>query len=293
MRRSILLRKFVQLAIVPTLAVALVASRFAPLRAQDAENELKSLVVISLSSYDEILADVTFLGELAGKPGLDETVEGMLNLFTQNQGLKGLDKSRPWGLVVRTDGMQFQPLAFVPTTDLSQLLEVLAIFDVEAEDQGDGLYQLSANTPAGPQVIYLRATEGWAFVAQTPDALQQVPADPLPLLDGLNKQYDVAVRLHLQNIPELFREMAISQVRAGIEQGLSQQGGDSAEESDLQKRLAENQRAQIERLFKETDHVTVGWLIDSEKQATDIGFSMVALDGTHLARQGAEYKDRK
>ena len=72
-----------------------------------------------------MMADIAFIGNLAGNPDLDKNLEGMIKLFTQGQGLNGLDKKRPLGVTLTTDGLQFQPLVILPVNNLKTLLEAL------------------------------------------------------------------------------------------------------------------------------------------------------------------------
>mgnify|MGYP000938061406 CR=1 FL=1 len=58
-------------------------------------------------------------------PDLAQSVEGLVAFVTQFQGLAGLDKAKPIGVAVNTDGAQFQVIGFVPVTDLGKLLSAL------------------------------------------------------------------------------------------------------------------------------------------------------------------------
>ena len=69
-----------------------------------------------MASFERLLANIAFLGNLAGTPDLDKNIDDMLKLFTQGQGLNGLDRTRPWGIALSTDGSSFQPLIFFPST---------------------------------------------------------------------------------------------------------------------------------------------------------------------------------
>ena len=280
---------------------AAIAAAGHPLQAAAAEEttpaetpQVKNLLVVSIASYDHLMGDVDFLGGLAGKPDLSKMLDGMLNLFTQGQGLAGLDKSQPWGAVVRTDGgFGLQPLAFVAVKNLGDLLEVLTVFGVESEDQGDGVFQLQVEAEAGPQTLLVKEHNGWAFVAQTSEALQELPDEPLSLLEGLDSQYDVAVRLQVQNIPEMFRQLAVQQLQLGLQQGLSQLPDDDPEDAALRDKLAENQLKSVTRLIEDSDHITIGWLVDAEQRSTHIDFSLVALEGTATAQQANKLSEAK
>ena len=59
---------------------------------------MKPLAVVVFSSYDELMKDVDFLGSLGGQPQASQMIDQMLQMFTQNKGLAGLDKSKPIGV---------------------------------------------------------------------------------------------------------------------------------------------------------------------------------------------------
>ena len=65
-------------------------------------------------------------------------------MFTQNKGLVGLDKARPLGLILQTEGVTPQGGVCLPVTDLKQLLDNLQAFGIAAEDQGNGIMYIYA-----------------------------------------------------------------------------------------------------------------------------------------------------
>src|SRR4029077_8894680 len=102
------------------------------------------VVVLTLAGYDELHGDLEFIGEIAEFPDLAKSVDGIIAFATQFQGLTGLDKSKPLGVGVTTDGVQFQPLAFVPVTDLKKLFGALAGNLGKPTDAGDGIWEIEA-----------------------------------------------------------------------------------------------------------------------------------------------------
>ncbi len=198
--------------VLPVLALALIAGRAMHCAAKDdnsaGDSTHKPVAVISLAGYDRIMADLDYLGELTGNPGMSKNIDGAIQLFTQGQGLNGLDKKRAWGITLTTDGLQFQPLFFLPVTDLKQLLDSVAGLIGEAQDAGNGVFELTVFN----QKIFAKETGGWGFFGQSPDALAGLPKDPTKLLSGLDKSYDIAVKLHVQNIPDLYRSLLVDQL---------------------------------------------------------------------------------
>jgi hypothetical protein len=246
---------------------------------------MKSVAVVSITSYDELLKDLSFLGEIAGTPGLDQQLDGMLKLFTQGQGLKGLDTTRPWGIAVLTNDVQFQPIAMLPVKSLDDLLGVLGPM-VGQPQKENGIYKLQA----GPQELFAREKNGWAFIGQSADALIKTPADPGKLL-ALSSRYDVAIKVNVQNVPEMYRTMAIDQLKAGIEQNMAQQPDEDDADYAARKKLMEAQMQQMVTSINETKELTLGWKIDRAEKLSFIDVRMSAVAGSKMAAQLAQLQE--
>src|SRR5262245_2110382 len=73
--------------------------------------DIKPVVTVSVTSYDAIVKDAAYVGKVVGVEGLDKTIEGAVTKFAG--GLDGLDKSKPMGFVLTTDGLSFSGMGFV------------------------------------------------------------------------------------------------------------------------------------------------------------------------------------
>ena len=71
--------------------------------------------------------------------------------------------------------------------------------------------------------MFVKEADGWAFVANRQEHLDDLPKDPVALLDGLNKKYTLALRVNVCNIPAGLREMAVSQLQQGFEDRVAQE----------------------------------------------------------------------
>ncbi len=261
------------------LAVALLLSTAGWSLAQDLS---KPILTVSLSGLKEIKSDLDFVGKLSGNPDLSKSLDGPLKAFTQGQGLAGLDESRPIGALVGFDGVQPLVLAFVPVTDMKKLLSALSGVIGEAR-QVDGVTQIQA----GPMPLFLKEVDGWAFISQSAEGLAKTPKDPLKLLDGLDKKYDVAVRLGVQNIPEAFRQLAIDQIKLGVEGGLQQQPNESDAQYELRSKLTEKQMDALATMINELNDVTIGFSIDQQARVAGFDVSITAVAGSKTAKQFA------
>ncbi|MEX0978743.1 MAG: hypothetical protein WDZ48_07835, partial [Pirellulales bacterium] len=195
--------------LLPMLVVALLALPTFRCAAQEQNGGSKPVAVLTIASYERLMTDVAFIGNLTGNPDLDKNLEGMIQLFTQGQGLAGLDKKRPLGVTLTTDGLSFSPLIILPVTDLKQLLAALEGLIGPAEEGAGGIFELDVFN----QKVFVTEKNTWAYVATASEALANLPNDGGTLLAGLDKSYDIAGRLHVQNVPEVFRTMLIDQLR--------------------------------------------------------------------------------
>jgi hypothetical protein len=252
------------------------------LTAADAPAKMQPVVVVSLASYDELFHDLDFIGSVSDNPDLAKGLEGLIAMFTQWQGLVGLDKTKPLGAAVTTDGGNFQILGFVPVKDLKKLYSALAGAIGEPDDAGDGVSRF--NTASVP--VYVKQQGGWAFIGQSPESLTDLPEDPAKLLGDLTKSYDIGVRVHLQNIPEVFRQLAMDQLKAGVQAGLEKQQQDQDDaQAEVTKKLVQHQVEQMMTAFNQIDQLTVGFDIDASGRRSLFDISITALPESDLAKQ--------
>ncbi len=269
-------------------AVALLVGPAARLFAKDeADAGNKTVAVVTIASYDRLMSDVAFIGKLAGNPDLDKNIDGAIQLFTQGQGLNGLDKKRPLAITLTTDGQQFQPMLVVPVTDLKQLLESLAGLIGEASDAENGAFELNVFG----QQVFVKESGGWAFVAQSTEAFANLPADPLKTLGGLDKSYDLAARIYVQNVPDLYRSLFIDNLRKGVEGAMSRKEDESDEDYAARKKIVEAQTDLLTKIINEVEQLTVGVAIDAKAKSAHLDLSVVGVPGSDSAKTLSRLKN--
>ena len=143
------------------------------LTATEPATETKTLAVIAVNSYDELVADIGFAGSLADRPEVGQMVDGMVALFTQGKGLAGVDKSKPWGVVVQTDGTKILPIGCLPVTSLDEVVSLAQPFGIQVSENSDGVKEI---TLPNQQTIYAKANGGWAFLSLSSEALTRARA---------------------------------------------------------------------------------------------------------------------
>jgi len=253
---------------------------------QEPASETKTLAVIAVNSYDELVADIGFAGSLADRPETGQMIDGMIALFTQGKGLAGVDKSKPWGVVVQTDGEKLRPIGCLPVTNLDEVLSLTQPFGVQVEENSEGIKVISM---PNQRTLYAKAKGGWAFLSLSTESLACAPSDPASLLTKLVAEYDVAARISVPNAPEMYKQQAIAAMQAGLKQGLEQQEGEDDAKFEARRQLAEAQMKQIVEMIQEIDEVTMGWALDAKEQRAFADFSYTFLPDSKMAKQMNSY----
>jgi len=169
----------------------------------------------------------------------------------------------------------------LPVTDLKQLLAVLQNFGVTTEDGPNGTLQIGAQG----QTLFAKEANGWATISMMPQMLEDIPANPGTLFGELTKDYDIGVRVHVQNIPEATKQFAIDQIRADMQQGMKQMENESDEQFSARQEMTKLQVEQIQQAAMDLDELTLGIAMDGQEQRALIDIVYTAVPGSKLAKQ--------
>ncbi|MBW3597721.1 MAG: hypothetical protein KY475_10645, partial [Planctomycetes bacterium] len=143
--------------------------------------------------------------------------------------------------------------------------------------------------------VYVKEVDGWAYLAQTANALASLPEiDPAEVVGDLTENYTAAVRIDVGNIPAEMKKVAVAQMRAQVERQLAETADEqSPEQRELSERSTRAMLEQVTSIIEETDQVTVGLQIDAQTQATYFDVEATAREGTDLAEQWGQLADVK
>ena len=250
----------------------------------------KPALTIAFAGYDQLMSDLKALDALSSHAKLAAKVEAGLKVTTHGKGLPGLDKSRPWGVLVSLD-KDNQPIVqgFLPVTDLKQLLASLPAPGGETPAaNANGVYEF----PMGGKTVYVKQQAKWALFSDNEETLKVAPADPAAALSDLTQKYLLAVRGSVQNVPAASREKFIRTLRGIVDFTLAmQQQAGSEEERAMQAATIKQIFAKLEKLSKELDTAVIGVGLDPSTKALFLDFELRGVEGTDLARKFDALKD--
>jgi hypothetical protein len=249
------------------LALALAAATVSRAQAPATAPVAGPVAVVAITSYEKLMADVDWLGNLMQSPGASQMAEQVITQMTGGQGLAGLDKTKPIGLVVNlAPGPMPMPIvaAYVPVTDQAQM-------------------QINAMG----QDVYAKSAGGYMLVAMAPEALAAMPADPSAVIGPLTQQYDVAVQINVQNVPEALRQQALGML-GGLAQNVQKQPNESDSDFQARQQAVQAQIQDVQAQVRDLDQVRLGLSISGEEQRVYFDFNALAKPGSALAKTMTE-----
>jgi len=251
----------------------------------------KPALTIAFAGYDQLIGSLKTLDEISGHTKLAAKAEGNLELMTRGKGIAGLDKSRPWGILVSL-GENDQPVVqgYLPVSDLKKMLASIPMPGEVPAANADGVYGF----PMGTKTVYVKQKGKWAVFSDNEEMLNSALADPTPAIADLTEKYLLSVRGSVQNIPAASRENALKSLRGIVEFTLAmQQQSSSAEERALQSASIKQLFAKLETFSKELDGLVIGVGLDPSSKALFLDIEPRGVVGTKLAKKFDAMKDAK
>lgn len=245
-----------------------------PAPAEGAVASTDPVLVLTVASLNKLMQDVNYISGVMGQPQAGGMFTMMAGSFTQ-----GLDTSRPIGVLVPMVDGSPEPIGVLPTDNVELMLKRLEGQTGPADKLDDGTFVVAA----GPALVYIRQVGQWAVIARNRELIDLVPADPMSLMSGLGDNYDIGMRLSIQEIPLGLREMLVDQLRQGFEQAMARQTGDA----DQMAELSMSQLEQLNVLIREADKLMFGININPNKRVMTIDTEFTAAAGTSLAEMYA------
>ncbi len=253
------------------LAVCLALGTSLPVLAQTGSAN-DPAVILSIKSINSQLEDVKYLGEKAGFGDQVAMVPMMARGF-----LGGVDLKKPAGVAVWFNGQEPVAVGMIPVTDIEALLDQLSGFGVNVDEEGDFYY---LETPAEDMVI--KVSGGYAFVSNSEESLENLPADPAKVLGEVSKDYILGAKVHVQKIPAELREMAIEQMQQGFEQAMEEMDEEAL--AGLQAEANEMQIKQVIELIENSDSLEVGFGVQKSSDKLVFDMTFTGLPGSKMAK---------
>ena len=179
-----------------------------------------------MRSLDGLASDFRYLAKALDKEEQGKQFDGFFKTAIDG---KGIDTKRPWGFYaqVHDDIESSSAVALLPVSDNKAFLKLLEKFNVEAEKDDDGIYKLEV--PKSPVPVFLRFTKKYAYLAvKNKSALDDKELlDPERVLAG--DAGLMTVSLHIDQVPEKFRDQIIEATKAAAAREADKKDEDETE----------------------------------------------------------------
>jgi hypothetical protein len=241
-------------------------------------------VVISVKSFDELLADVAYLGEVVNQPQFGGLAQALIGQMTGGQGLKGLDGSKPIGAYVTLspEGQPKDIVVFVPVSDQKEFAATLAMLSPNAEKVGElTQYQFLGN----PNPILGKGGAKHFFFSPTAESLKET-ADPAKLV---TVPADISIEVDLTKIPDSFKEAFLTQVEVGGRANAQNNPSEGESERRGRETGFNVALAGTRRLTVDAARLTLTLDINAKTKAAVLDLAFATKPGTALAKACAGY----
>ncbi len=268
-----------------------------PARPADDKKPAEPGIVLRVQSIDELTHNFRYLAGLVGREEEAKQIEGWLKAKAGGpKGLEGIDSKRPMAIygTFSEGGIEnSSAVALIPIADEKAFLGLIENLDAKAEKDKDGVYEVkSANLPVP---VYFRFAHRYAYAtAQNKDAIDKdkilLPAAVLPA----GKVPVVSLTVHIDQIPQKLRDIAVSQVETALDAAKDEKKDDETPEQHKAKgEVLDVVKARVVAVLKEGGHVALRLDVDEKAKELSAELALSGSKGTQLAKDIAALGERK
>lgn len=235
-----------------------------PTSASIGQDKPEPSAIIAIAPIDDQLKDIEYLAGATSEAF--GQMSGLVRLQAQGF-LPGVDFTKPIGAMLYFETGKPEPksVAFFPIKNLDDVLDKISEF-AELEEEGETVTII----PDNGDELTLTSKDGYAFVSDVPEMLENLPENPADVVSELTKKYNFSAKLFAQNIPEDLRDIALDWMKDSYESTLDQMGDLQAEFQEAQ---FDMQMKQLETMVNDVDFITIGF--DADKANERIYFDLL------------------
>lgn len=268
------MRRFARATLVACCALSLLCAGFggSQLAAQEKEKKVSKgqpFLVVSVASFERLLDDADYMFSLAGRPELSEMIGGAL---ANVRDLKGLNRDSSVGFMLFLEGLIPEPIGFVPTKDIDEMMKTITIGPVTTNKKEDGLYEIRG--PA--QSVFAKVVGDYAFIGRSEEALERDFSDPAQYTRRLSASYDIGASFNLRAIPKTSRDLMLDFLRANTEAKVQQRDDEPDAAFKIRRAAEMSNLAGLEMFLQQAEEATLGFNVSSQDKTAFIEMVVTA-----------------
>lgn len=280
--------RFRKLQIVGLLAVAILSGHSGMVRASETPDAVKSqtgrpIFVLNVTGVDRLLqlSDATL--KLADRGELSLALRAAISLPTG--GLKGIDRKRPFGVMI--------------CIDRGEVPDPVAVYYVPVSNEADFAAMLKTAAAARPVTIdktrlleiqvagskwLVRLDGGYAFIAARAKSLKRRFPNPPADFKRLSRRHDIAMRFQLDATPTGMKTMILDYLRASVANHADRGAAESASDYRYRTVVAKTTLDGLEQTLKEGKSLTIGLRVKPDTASAQFDAELIAKPGTRMER---------
>ncbi len=223
----------------------------------------KPFAMVSVASFDHLLEDAHVLLEYGKLHKYQAVLQGMIS---QANDLQGLDKTRPWGVMLFFDSSNIErdpvPLFFLPVADIEALRTTVTRFGVTLEKL-DAANEFLLVIDQMQLPVHLE--DGYALVIGPRQRDRQtLDTQPTHFIPKLSPDRDIQVVIRRDGIPERFLDEALQDFRSGRIEELRRAPGESDQDYKIRSAVQTLLFDTIERILLDVEQVSLEGTFDAQ-----------------------------
>jgi hypothetical protein len=260
-----------------------------PAQAQD---KTKSpTLILRVQALDDLVSDVRFLAEQAGRGEEAKQAEKILRSMAGEQGLEGLDTTRPMALYVfvGSEGLDSQVVLMLPVAKEKTFLDTLDRLGVKStKDEKSGLHE---TRPKGsPFPVYFRFANGYVYASLR---------DKEPIGDKRLLRPDVvlpktekdtlSLSLDLTSFPKDLRDLVIGQLELRIGDLKEKKEGETKAQHAFRESVLDEGITLLKSLLTDSTAVSLRFGVDRKAGEVSLSLGLAGKPGTALSKNIAAW----
>jgi hypothetical protein len=266
--------------------LALLVAALAPVLTRAADTPT---VVVRINAIDNLVAELRYLIEMAGKTEEAKQIEGVLKSVIGDKGLEGLDTKKPLGLYIKV-APKFEDsvaVVLVPITDQDAVLDYIKRFQLNPVKEQD-LYKLAV--PLSREAIYFRFANKYAYITvRNASVIAKANLlDPETVLASDTGEV-IALTANADQVPKTYKELVLGQIAQNLRIVKQQKlPAEVAELKGLRDAAVDEVAGQLGSLINDTSKIQASLKVDRARADLSASMTLTPKPGSKLADNIAE-----
>src|SRR5262245_4232868 len=249
-----------------TLLFAVVSSLSMPVVLRAGEASGPPAIVVRVKSIDAVVDNFKLLAGIAGQEEAATQIEALIKTQVGEQGLSGIDTTKPLGAYVRLGEKpeNITGAVLVPVADEKALLGLIEGLNLKVQREDDGLIVIKTNTPFDG---YVRIAKGYAYLT----SLNRSSLDKDNLVDpgqvfAGKATATVSAIVRLDRLPKQAKQTAIATIEQELQKAQeAKTGGETEKQKAFRIACVTEITKCIASILKEGKEATLNLELDKEK----------------------------